>query len=169
MNAIINKRRIIAVDDHKDILEIIKNCMRDHYEVGCFTSAGAVLDIDPIILRQTDLYIIDVRIHTYRNGTDLAVSLSKLDEHVPFLIISGYDPPIEEIMSMPITNVTDFLAKPFDRFTILNRSKILIMAAESLKVIVEKPDEVRDEWRRILIDHSATFKALLGHNKTPGK
>lgn len=111
-------QRILAVDDDKDILEVLQLILEDSgYEVE--TLADGHFLFDKIKEYNPDLIILDIMLGSNLDGRELCHSVKqRLDTHnIPVILISA---------SHMVTNAhkkngpDDFIAKPFDIDVLLN-------------------------------------------------
>lgn len=110
-------KRILIVDDHADLLDIMKEVlMYENYEVKCAASGSQIISM--AILHQPDLIIIDCHLSGC-NSTELCktVKLHPKTSHIPVIICSAYltfngtaafDYNCDAVMAKPY-NMTDLL------------------------------------------------------------
>ncbi|MHA4895499.1 response regulator [Pedobacter sp. PWIIR3] len=105
-------RRILAVDDDNDIVDIIKIILEDEgYEVSTLTNGRDVLKT--ISLSRPDLILLDVMLGGI-DGRDIckAIKADKLLSDIPIVMISASH-NLHNILTEK-GSPNDFLAKPFD-------------------------------------------------------
>jgi DNA-binding response OmpR family regulator len=111
-------RRILAVDDDKDILEIIKYILEDSgYEVHTLAEGKNLFD--RIKQYEPDLILLDIMLGNL-DGRELCKTLKTQQEtkNIPVILISAsHDPGRLNQDGCP----DDFIAKPFDIDVLLNR------------------------------------------------
>lgn len=111
-------RRILAVDDDKDILEIIKYILEDSgYEVDTLAEGKNLFD--RIKQHEPDLILLDIMLGNL-DGRELCKTLKTHQEtkNIPVILISAsHDPGRLNQDGSP----DDFIAKPFDIDVLLNR------------------------------------------------
>lgn len=110
-------RRILAVDDDKDILEIIKYILEDSgYEVDTLTEGKNLFD--RIKQHEPDLILLDIMLGNL-DGRELCKTLKNQQEtkNIPVILISAsHNPGMLSQAGSP----DDFIAKPFDIDVLLN-------------------------------------------------
>ncbi|WEA00798.1 response regulator [Mucilaginibacter sp. SJ] len=109
-------RRILAVDDDKDILEIIKYILEDSgYEVDTLTEGRNLFD--RIKQHEPDLILLDIMLGNL-DGRELCKTLKNQQEtkNIPVILISASHNPGTLSQGSP----DDFIAKPFDIDVLLN-------------------------------------------------
>jgi len=105
-------RRILAVDDDNDIVDIIKIILEDEgYEVSTLTNGRDVLKT--IALQRPDLILLDVMLGGI-DGRDIcrAIKGDVLLRDIPVVMISASH-NLHNLLT-EIGSPNDFLAKPFD-------------------------------------------------------
>ncbi|RZK70167.1 MAG: response regulator [Pedobacter sp.] len=105
-------RRILAVDDDNDIVDIIKIILEDEgYEVSTLTNGRDVLKC--IETNRPDLILLDVMLGGI-DGRDIckAIKSDKLLMDIPIVMISASH-NLHNILEQQ-GSPNDFLAKPFD-------------------------------------------------------
>lgn len=105
-------RKILAVDDDNDIVEIIKIILEDEgYEVSTLTSGKDVLNVISSI--KPDLILLDVMLGGM-DGRDIcrAIKAHSVFKYIPVLMISASH-NLQNLLKLP-GSPNDFLAKPFD-------------------------------------------------------
>jgi DNA-binding response OmpR family regulator len=111
-------RRILAVDDDKDILEIIKYILEESgYEVDTLAEGKSLFD--HVKQHEPDLILLDIMLGNL-DGRELCKTLKNQQEtkSIPVILISAsHDPGNLNQAGSP----DDFIAKPFDIDVLLNR------------------------------------------------
>jgi DNA-binding response OmpR family regulator len=111
-------QRILAVDDDKDILEVLKYILEDSgYEVETLADGHYLLD--KIRAHHPDLIILDIMLGNL-DGRELCRGLKSADEthDIPVIMISASHAITDTLKQNG--NPDDFIAKPFDISTLLN-------------------------------------------------
>lgn len=106
-------RRILAVDDNEDILEVMKLILEDYgYEVT--TLADGLMIFDVIDSSHPDLILLDVMLGN-ADGRELCRQLKLKEEthDIPVILVSASH-QVAERLSVSSGAPDDFLAKPFD-------------------------------------------------------
>jgi CheY-like chemotaxis protein len=103
------KKKIIIVDDDRDILDALTIMLSDSYDVLPLESAHRIVKRD---LEAPDLFILDKRM-PYMDGIDLCRLIRKdpLLKNIPVVIVSA-SPKFGQLARD--AGATDFLDKPFD-------------------------------------------------------
>jgi DNA-binding response OmpR family regulator len=103
------KKKIIIVDDDRDILDALAIMLSDSYDVLALESADRIVkrDVEP-----PDLFILDKRM-PYMDGLDLCRLIRKDPrlKKIPVVIVSA-SPKFGQLARE--AGATDFLDKPFD-------------------------------------------------------
>ncbi|SDP18133.1 two-component system, OmpR family, phosphate regulon response regulator PhoB [Mucilaginibacter sp. OK268] len=105
-------RRILAVDDDSDILEVLQYILEDSgYEV--ITLADGHYLFDKIKESQPDLILLDIMLGNL-DGRDLCKSVkSRIETHdIPVILISASHEVSKTLNQIGAPD--DFIAKPFD-------------------------------------------------------
>lgn len=105
-------KKILAVDDDSDILDVIKIILEDEgYEVKTLTDGKKVFEY--INNEVPDLILLDVMLGGL-DGRDIcrALKADKLFKGIPIIMISASH-NLDNFLLMP-GSPNDFLAKPFD-------------------------------------------------------
>lgn len=114
------KRRIIVLDDHADILEVIQEVLDDeNYEVICVTNFQSLLNQLEHI--KPDLIILDYRLPDSNGGviceqlkSDTATS------DIPLILFSAYFSKVEDLSRFACDYA---LTKPFDIDDLISKVK----------------------------------------------
>jgi DNA-binding response OmpR family regulator len=121
-------RRILAVDDNEDILEIMKLILEDFgYEVT--TLADGTLIFDAINNAHPDLILLDVMLGN-ADGRELCkqIKLKQETHDIPVILVSASH-QVADRLSMNNGAPDDFLAKPFDINDLLEKVESHMAAA----------------------------------------
>ncbi len=105
-------KKILAVDDDPDIVEVIKIILEDEgYEVSTLTSGIDVLNIISFI--RPDLILLDVMLGGM-DGREICKSIKahSIFKYIPVVMISASH-NLQNLLKLP-GSPNDFLAKPFD-------------------------------------------------------
>ncbi|MDN5287568.1 MAG: response regulator [Mucilaginibacter sp.] len=120
-------RRILAVDDDSDILEVLQYILEDSgYEVITLTDGRYLFD--KIKENQPDLILLDIMLGNL-DGRDLCkrVKAHKETHDIPVILVSASH-DVSDSMNQ-IGAPDDFIAKPFDIEHLLGRIKRQFNAA----------------------------------------
>lgn len=105
-------KKILAVDDDPDIVEVIKIILEDEgYEVSTLTSGRNVLNIISSI--RPDLILLDVMLGGM-DGREICRSIKShsIFKYIPIVMISASH-NLQNLLKLP-GSPNDFLSKPFD-------------------------------------------------------
>lgn len=111
--------RILAVDDDKDILEVLQFILEDSgYQVNTLSDGHQLFD--KIYEQQPDLILMDIMLGGL-DGRDLCknVKLNFKTHGIPVIMISASH-NLSDVLKQECAP-DDFLAKPFDIHTLLNK------------------------------------------------
>ncbi|WEK20879.1 MAG: response regulator [Candidatus Pedobacter colombiensis] len=105
-------KKILAVDDDKEIVEVIKIILEDEgYEVSTLTNGRNVLNIISSI--RPDLILLDVMLGGM-DGREIckAIKSHAIFKYIPIVMISATH-NLQSFLKLP-GSPNDFLSKPFD-------------------------------------------------------
>ncbi len=114
-------RKILAVDDDRDIVDIIKIVLEDEgFEVSTLTNGRNVLNV--ISLLKPDLVLLDVMLGGV-DGRDIckAIKSHSLFKNIPVVMISASH-NLQSFLQLP-GSPNDFLSKPFDIDSLVRKVK----------------------------------------------
>jgi len=114
-------RKILAVDDDSDIVEIIKIVLESEgFEVSTLTSGRNVLNV--ISSMRPDLILLDVMLGGM-DGRDIckAIKTHSLFKSIPVVMISASH-NLQSVLKLP-DSPNDFLSKPFDIDSLVKKVK----------------------------------------------
>jgi DNA-binding response OmpR family regulator len=119
-------RRILVVDDNKDILEILKLIL-EGYDYEVITLADGNLLFDQIKVFKPDLILLDIMLGNM-DGRELCkiVRSNKETQDMPIIMVSASH-NLSELFT-PGSH-TDFLAKPFDITELIYKVETNLSAA----------------------------------------
>ncbi len=110
-------RRILAVDDDRDILEVLQYILEDSgYEVDTLQDGHYLLD--KIKKNEPDLILLDIMLGNMDGRELCKLVKTRIETHnIPVILVSAsHDPGNMEAAGAP----DDFVAKPFDIDVLLN-------------------------------------------------
>jgi len=119
-------KKILAVDDDKDILEVIKIILEDEgYEVA--TKSNGEEMISAITNLKPDLILLDVMLGS-TDGRDIcrAIKDHSIFKFIPIIMISASH-NLKSLLKLP-GSPNDFLSKPFDIDSLISMVKSQIAA-----------------------------------------
>jgi len=109
----LNKKRILIVDDEADILSVLRILLtKNKFEVLEASSANAALDL--LENESVDLVISDI-VMPGMNGREFIKEVRQWDMELPVIFISGKD----NISKKDLGNTSAFIEKPFSKDTLL--------------------------------------------------
>ena len=122
-----NNKRIILVDDEKDVLFTYKTFLDDHdYDVTAFTDPSLAMNYIRNILNFKDLLIIlDIRMKNL-NGFQLHQQIKSIDPTIKVLFITALDILDEFSTIIPGISKEYIMKKPVDRKIFTNTVKKLL-------------------------------------------
>ena len=122
-----NNKRIILVDDEKDVLFTYKTFLEDHdYDVTAFTDPSLAMNYIRNILNFKDLLVIlDIRMKNL-NGFQLHQQIKSIDPTIKVLFITALDILDEFSTIIPGISKEYIMKKPVDRKLFTNTVKKLL-------------------------------------------
>lgn len=147
-----DKKRILAVDDEEDILEILSfNLTGEGYEVDTAASAEDALRKN---LHNYDLFILDVMMSPM-SGFRLAERMRKdLSLTTPVIFLTARDTENDRITGFNL-GADDYLAKPFSVRELTARVKAILRRSSPSQVTMTTPSgdfRIDIEGKRIFYD-----------------
>jgi len=136
------QNKIIVVDDNLDILSVIRNILKDNYEVyPCPGAAKMFVVLEHIM---PDLILLDVEMPGM-NGYEAARKLksSALYKEIPIIFLTSMLDEQSEIEGLSIGAV-DYIRKPIVVPLFLQRIKTHLSLIEQKKVILERNKEIEE-------------------------
>ena len=122
-----NNKRIILVDDEKDVLFTYKTFLEDHdYDVTAFTDPSLAMNYIRNILNFKDLLVIlDIRMKNL-NGFQLHQQIKSIDPTIKVLFVTALDILDEFSTIIPGISKEYIMKKPVDRKLFTNTVKKLL-------------------------------------------
>ena len=122
-----NNKRIILVDDEKDVLFTYKTFLDDHdYDVTAFTDPSLAMNYIRNILNFKDLLVIlDIRMKNL-NGFQLHQQIKSIDPTIKVLFVTALDILDEFSTIIPGISKEYIMKKPVDRKLFTNTVKKLL-------------------------------------------
>ena len=119
----INKRRILIVDDEENILSIIKlNLELENHEVHTAENGKKALEVFKNI--PFDLIVLDVMMPEI-DGFTLCKKMKKINPEIPVLFLTAKGSNADKIEGLKL-GADDYLSKPFNLEELLLRVQILL-------------------------------------------
>lgn len=112
-------KKILAVDDDHDIVDVIKIILEDEgYEVSTLTNGRNILDVISSV--RPDLILLDVMLGGM-DGREICKSIKShaIFKYIPIVMISASH-NLQSMLKMP-GSPNDFLSKPFDIDHLVNK------------------------------------------------
>ncbi|RMG74733.1 MAG: sigma-54-dependent Fis family transcriptional regulator, partial [Nitrospirae bacterium] len=154
------KHRVLVVDDHQDMLRMLKRLLETELQVEVLTSASASKAIETVKKEPVDLAIVDVKMPK-KDGITLLREAKEIDSNLIVIILTGYG-TVEMAVEALKQGAYDFLTKPVNNERLVHTVK---RALEYRRVLDEKSALERkiaeETLRRELIGESRAIKELL--------
>src|SRR5918912_3511904 len=116
-----SKRRIMVVDDEKDVSFALKTMLEKHgYEVDSFNTSH--LALQKFKANVYDLVILDVRMPSI-SGFELSRLIKNMDSQVKIIIISAFE-LYNETFKPALHNIECVIEKPIDNNKLINEVKL---------------------------------------------
>lgn len=117
-----NKRRVVLIDDDKDILESLGSILSQHPTLNCepilFTGGDAAMNfLHKMPNLRIDLVLSDVRMEN-GDGISLVPRFRRIFPNTPFYLMTGYS-DIDEAKAIKL-GATGLIKKPFTLSKIIN-------------------------------------------------
>ncbi|MEI7998396.1 MAG: response regulator [Candidatus Omnitrophota bacterium] len=157
------KKRILVVEDDRDINELIRyNLEREGFEVLSLYDGGQVQDV--VATRKPDLILLDLMLPE-RDGLDIARELKRESNtrNIPVIMITAKGTESDVVVGLSM-GADDYIPKPFSPQVLVARIKaILRRKADSEEIPIEQ--KVR-QWGDLYLDllkHKVSFKGQSIH------
>ncbi len=142
-----NKRLVLLVDDHPDMLAFIKYKLQDHFEI--IAAPNGVDAIEEATEHLPDLIISDVMM----SGIDGFEFCKRIKEdqrtcHIPIILLTARADKDSRIEGLEI-GADDYLTKPFDIDILISRSKNIMLQREKLSQIFKKELLLKDKMKQL--------------------
>lgn len=122
-----NQKKILVVDDDRDILESISLILESkNYKVIAVESGEECLDM--LDREKPDLIVLDIMMSTITEGLNVCFKIrSKLSYHsIPIVIISSIEKHTGFSIDKEYLHIDEFLEKPFQPSVLLETVKKLL-------------------------------------------
>jgi DNA-binding response OmpR family regulator len=168
-----NKYRLVIIDDHADVLEILHyNLTREDYEVKDFLNAVDALQY--ITRENTDLVITDWMLPEM-DGLELCKKLkhSPATQAIPVVMVTGRNDEIDVVTALEL-GAEEYISKPFRILELLTRVK-KILKRQNKDVVTRGGLKIDLQGYKIYVNDVlldltlAEFKLLELLAKQPGK
>lgn len=126
MKTMMEKRKILIVDDDRDILEVMGIIMESEgYKVDLMSSGQKIFD--HISTFNPDLIILDVMLGSM-DGREICKKIKNTEDtlHIPIIMISASHNVAESVKKE--CEPDDFVAKPFDILNLINKVELKLSA-----------------------------------------
>ena len=145
-----SNKRILVVEDDKDIQELVEEILKaEGYVV--LTAANGLEGYELFKTNQVDLIILDVMMPKM-DGYQMAKLVRQRDEKVPIIMLTALEGEYDEIKGFEI-GVDDYITKPFS-------FNILIKRVKAISRRNEKEEAKSLEFKEIALDVES-FKAQV--------
>jgi len=158
------KMNIFIIDDEKSILESIKLFIdKDKYNIYTFKNSKDLLNHKSLL--EADLFIIDIRLKE-ESGIKLSLDLQNLGLGVPRLFISGFSQEefFKQLSKDKHEYIYDFISKPFNSISFLNRIGILLKISAYQKYMHNDQDKSESILWNLFINNSKFFVISINQN-----
>ncbi len=146
------KRKILVVDDDKNILRLIKAYLeKDSYRIYNATDGNECFDM--IGLEMPDVILLDLRIPGM-DGIAVMERIKKFYPQIPIVMMSAHGTIESAVESMKI-GAYDFVTKPFDS----NRLKVSVRNALMLRSMSQELERLRSELYQV-----RDFGSIIGRS-----
>ena len=118
------RKKILHVDDEKDILTVVKTILeREGFEVVSVSDSKSALR--EIANQNFDLLIIDIMMPEM-SGWELFSKVGQIKDNCKVIFLSVLDLSVEKIKELKNAGVNDYIRKPFESVDLVNRVKKVI-------------------------------------------
>lgn len=174
-----NKRRVLVVEDEKDIAELLALHLRD---IDCeVTIAGDGHEgMRHAFARNWDLVILDLRLPG-PDGLTICRSLRRESRYVPILMLTSKSSELDRVLGLEL-GADDYVTKPFSVSELMARVKAIFRRVESLEkqfpgtseTLSVGPLKIDTSGRQVLVNNqpmtltAREFDLLLHFARHPG-
>ena len=128
MDDLKSKRKILIVDDDKDLVDLHKMYLeKNGYEISVAYSGQECFD--KVNSNPPDIILLDLMMETYSEGTNVVSHLRKKHntKRIPIILISSVNMrnPLDEEDPEELLDVDGYMVKPIDINELLSQIKIL--------------------------------------------
>jgi len=118
------KKRILHVDDERDVLEVVKTILENEgYEVVSVSSGDRALkEVD---VNNYDLLLLDIMMPDM-SGWDLFSRISKINPKYKVIFLTVLEISDERLDKLKQHGIMDYITKPFERDELVSRVKKVI-------------------------------------------
>ncbi|MBZ9633459.1 response regulator transcription factor [Clostridium sp. FP1] len=150
MENIINKSKILIVDDEEDILKLLSTVLKKEGFENIYTAASAKEAIDLVSRLDPDIILLDIMMPD-RDGYDVCKEIRKTSR-TPILFMSAKTEELDRILGFAL-GADDYITKPFSPKEVAYRVKAHLRRnnyidedkTEKGKTIVFGPFELNEE------------------------
>ncbi|RMG04361.1 MAG: sigma-54-dependent Fis family transcriptional regulator, partial [Nitrospirae bacterium] len=154
------RHRILVVDDHKDMLGLLKKLLSSELGVDVLTCSSAVKAVETLRNNSIDLVVLDVKMPG-KDGITLLREMKEIDAELVVIILTGYG-TVEMAVEALKLGAYDFLTKPVNNERLVHTIR---RALEYRRVLREKSalekKIAQETLRREIIGESRAIKELL--------
>ncbi len=145
-----NNKKILIVDDEKDIRALIKGILEDEKYI-VIEAANSTEAFDKIEQEKPDLVVLDIWLQgSEKDGMEILETIKEKQNYIPVLMISGHG-TIETAVTAIKHGAYDFIEKPF------KSDRLILMISRALEMAV-----LKDENSRLKIQTSQNKQNLIG-------
>jgi two-component system, OmpR family, alkaline phosphatase synthesis response regulator PhoP len=145
------KKRVIVVEDEKDIAEAIKGCLeRARYEVSIALTGEQGLEM--VLNNPPDVLILDIMLPGM-NGVNILrrLRLEEKTKYLPVAMLTARGQESDKIDTLDL-GVDDYITKPFSLRELVARVNALVRRAEGEKPDVDDDGVLRIDHRYFLVE-----------------
>jgi DNA-binding response OmpR family regulator len=126
-------KRILVVEDHKDIAMLVEKRLSKTFEVELAFNGEDATDL--LNSKEFDLVILDLSLPK-KSGFDVLKDLRKKTSFPPVLILSGLNAVDDKVKGLKL-GADDYLAKPFDMKELMARIEALLRRVPTAAEVVK--------------------------------
>jgi two-component system response regulator AtoC len=143
------QKRILIIDDEKNLCSSLAYALEDHYTVFSATNPASGLKI--IMSEKINLVLLDLRIGKV-NGLEILEEIKKMDEHIIVIIMTAFG-TIESTVIAIKNGAFTYLTKP------LNMDELLVTISKGLdyQALNEKVEYLSNELKE-----KYSYKGIVG-------
>ncbi len=125
--------KILVMDNEQDMLSSIKDILtKEGYKVSCFNTGKKV--IAALKTKKFDLLILDIMMPDL-SGWDVFSRVRKINNKQKVIFVSALEISPERKKVLENYGLAEYITKPFDMATFVDRVKIILLADEKKNYI----------------------------------
>ncbi len=119
-------KKVLVVDDERDMLRLVKRLLEDEFVVLTAESAGDALEL--VKKEMPDVVLLDIMMPDM-DGWDFLEKFQKLRgaQKVPVIIFSIRSEASEVLSGLAVEGVADYITKPFDPNELRERVRRVVL------------------------------------------